>query len=140
MIVKLQGEQNPIVDIFVNNKIYKQDMSIQEDDQIQIDNKKFSLRIVLKNKTTKDTVVIDDKIVQDKFVKIKGLIFGILDLKEQEFLNMYDPMVTHNSESFKSNYLGFNDPSYLECVIQHPHLILLKNVINAGSPIDYDQI
>lgn len=140
MIIKFQSDQQPVVDIFINNILYKKNLCVQQQDQLQIDNKKFYIKIVLKNKSERDTVVKDGKIVQDKFIKISGLVFDQLHLEESEFLNMYNPTINHNIESFKGNYLGFNDPSYLECLIQHPRMVLLKNIINAGSPIDYEKI
>jgi len=130
MIVTLYQESNPLICIKANDKeIFKGKLN-NKLTEFDIACKKIILSIELLDKSSKDTIVMHDRIIKDKFIKIYSIKFNDLLLNETDFLNMYHPYLYHNNNKIKSNFLGFNSPSYLECRITHPHNQLIKPLIN----------
>ena len=138
MIVTLYQKLDPLIKIQINNvEIFKGQLTNRLT-EFNIDYKKFTLKIELLDKSHRDTVVENNKIVKDKFLKIHNIKFDNLILNEEDFLINYDPYLHHNNNKIKSNFLGFNSPSYVECEIVHPYNQLIKPLIENGSLATYD--
>lgn len=80
--------------------------------EIPCNTQKTSLYLLDKNES--HTIVDDNKIIDDQFVKILGVEHQGLCLDEKLFLHYFKPTLIHNSQKSIKSYLGFPFPSKLE--------------------------
>ena len=90
---------------------------------------KTSLYLLDKNED--HTILKDNKIIDDQFIKILGVEHQGLCLDEKLFLHYFRPTLIHNSQKSINSYLGFPFPSKLEFINECIADLLIKETIIA---------
>jgi radical SAM superfamily enzyme YgiQ (UPF0313 family) len=108
-----KGLDYPIVDIQINQDIHRS-ILVEETQTFTFQVKKRArnmIKISLRNKSPNDTIVQDDKIIDDKTVKIKQLLIDEVRL-QQPTLYMQGRSKTSDYQRFKHDALYYNDSTW----------------------------
>lgn len=125
--ITFRYNRSPFVVISADKKfVLKQKFKGNGVHTVTIPNKTQTTKFYLLEKTKNDTILLDNKIIDDQTIEIisakhQGIVFDSVN-----FNHYFQPSLHHANDLIRSNCLGLNFPSYLtfENIALYDHLIL----------------
>lgn len=143
IICGLTNGIGPIIDVYTNNQIKLNDRQLTNNNLISVEfdnDQDTSVIIQHKNKVNADTVVVDGKITQDKYLEVKNIwiddillpdAFVFTVAKPNYFKSYLDSLTEAPSAEYKSNSLYFNGT--LEYIFQKDFFHFLDRYIQVSD-------